>query len=70
VLASGNIVLSTTTLDGLTFGSGDLAEYNPGTNVATVFLDSAAFSGAENIDAAHVPEPSTGLFLGGRRSRD
>lgn len=54
---SGNIILSTidgATLGGLTFGGGDLAEYNPTTDVATLFFDGSLFDGSENIDAAHI----------------
>ena len=57
ILDNGNTILSTidgATLGGLTFGSGDLAEYNPTTDVATLFFDGSLFDGAENIDAAHI----------------
>ena len=57
ILDNGNIILSTidgATLGGLTFGGGDLAEYNPTTNVATLFFDGSLFDGAENIDAVHI----------------
>ncbi len=57
ILDNGNIILSTldgATLGGLTLGSGDLAEYNPTTDVATLFFDGSLFDGSENIDAAHI----------------
>ena len=57
ILNNGNIILSTidgATLGGLTFGGGDLAEYNPTTDVATLFFDGSLFDGSENIDAVHI----------------
>jgi len=57
ILDSGNIILSSSddaTLGGLTFGSGDLVEYNPITDTATLFFDGNLFDGSENIDAAHI----------------
>lgn len=57
ILDNSNIILSTidgATLGGLTFGSGDLAEYNPTTDVATLFFDGSLFDGSENIDAVHI----------------
>ncbi|MHC4286194.1 MAG: hypothetical protein ACYSWZ_24960 [Planctomycetota bacterium] len=58
VLDTGNIVLSTvagTTLGGLTFGKGDLVEYDPTTDTATLLLDENLFSSAQpNIDAAYL----------------
>ena len=57
ILASGNIILSTidgATLGGLTFGDGDLIEYNPTTDAATLFFDENLFGGDEDIDAAHI----------------
>ena len=57
ILSNGNIVLSTVgdaTLGGMTFGAADLSEYNPTTDVATLFLDGSLFDGSENIDAAHI----------------
>ena len=57
VLGNGNIILSTVgnaTLGGLSFTIGDLAEYNPTTDIATLYFDQDLFSQAENIDAVHV----------------
>jgi hypothetical protein len=57
ILDSGNIVLSSSdgaTLGGLTFGGGDLAEYNPITDTATMFFDGNLFGGSENLDAAYI----------------
>jgi hypothetical protein len=57
ILGGGNIILSTidaATLGGLSFGEGDLVEYNPSTDTATLYLDGSLFSGSENIDAVHV----------------
>ena len=81
VLGNGNLLLSTSggaTLGGLSFEDGDLVEYNPFTDTATLFFDEDLFSGNENIDAismflppistatapAPVPEPSTMILLG------
>jgi len=57
ILDSGNIILSSydgATLGGLTFGGGDLIEYNPITDIATLFFDVILFDSSENIDAAHI----------------
>jgi len=69
VLGSGNIVLSTTdsaTLGGLSFSSGDLVEYNPTTDIATLYFDEDSFTSAANIDGVHLtmPEPATVALLG------
>ncbi len=67
VLSNGNIVLSTdnnATLGTLTFNEGQLVEYNPGTDIAALFVDNPTFTGPENIDAVFVPEPSTAVLLG------
>ena len=70
VLSNGNIILSTTdsaTLGGLSFGAGDLAEYNPTTDVATLYFDESNFTSSANIDAVYVttlPEPTTVAMLG------
>ncbi|MHC4087264.1 MAG: PEP-CTERM sorting domain-containing protein [Planctomycetota bacterium] len=70
LLAGGNLVLSTgggATLGGLSFGPADLAEYNPTTDVATLYFAESNFSGAANIDAVHItslPEPATIALLG------
>ena len=80
VLGNGNIILSTdgnAALGGLTFEDGDLVEYNPFTNTATLFFDEDLFWSNEDIDAvsmlitdftstttAPVPEPSTMILFG------
>ena len=70
LLASGNIVLSTAggaTLGGLSFGPGDLAEYNPTTSIATLYFDENNFASSANIDAVYItslPEPTTIALLG------
>jgi hypothetical protein len=67
VLSNGNIVLSTTlnaTLGGLNFVDGDLVEYNPSLNVATLFFDESLFGSDENINAVFIPEPTPALFMG------
>jgi hypothetical protein len=70
LLSSGNIVLSTVggaTLDGLSFGAGDLVEYNPTTDVATLYFDENNFASSANIDAVYsttLPEPATIALLG------
>jgi hypothetical protein len=70
VLDSGNIILSTVdsaTLGGLSFTCGDLVEYNPTTDVATLYFDENNFTGGTNINAVYVttlPEPATVALLG------
>jgi hypothetical protein len=70
LLNNGNIVLSTVggaTLGGLSFGPGDLAEYNPTTSIATLYFDENNFASSANIDAVYVtslPEPATIALLG------
>jgi hypothetical protein len=70
LLTGGNIVLSTSgdaILGGLSFGSGDLAEYNPTTSTATLYFDENNFASSANIDAVHMtsmPEPATIALLG------
>jgi hypothetical protein len=70
LLTSGNIVLSTVggaILDGLSFGPGDLAEYNPTTSIATLYFDENNFASSANIDAVHItslPEPATIALMG------
>ncbi len=70
LLTGGNIVLSTVgaaTLGGLSFGPGDLAEYNPTTSTATLYFDGSNFASSANIDAVHItslPEPATIAMLG------
>jgi hypothetical protein len=57
ILDNGNIILSTgaaSTLGGLSYSEGDLIEYNPTTDVATLFFDGGLFDGSENIDAVHI----------------
>ncbi len=59
ILTNGNIILSTidgATLGGLSFGDGDLIEYNPTTETATLFFDESLFSADEDIDAVHILE--------------
>ena len=54
ILPNGNIILSTTsseTLGGLTFEDGDLVEYNPNTDTATLFLDEGLFTDDADLDA-------------------
>ena len=73
ILSNGNIVLSTVgdaTLGGITFGAADLAEYNPTTDIATLYFNGNIFSGpgvSPNIDAVYVttvPEPAMIALLG------
>ncbi|MGB2807953.1 MAG: PEP-CTERM sorting domain-containing protein [Sedimentisphaerales bacterium] len=70
ILDNGNIILSTegaATLGGLTFANGDLAEYNPTTDVATLYFAESLFSTNANVDAVYVttvPEPATIALLG------
>jgi len=82
ILDNGNIILSTVdaaTLGGLSFADGDLVEYNPTTNVATLYFNEGLFSDNSDVDAVYVtalPEPTTIALLGlgslvliGRRRR-
>ncbi len=70
ILSSGNIILSTAgaaTLGGLSFANGDLAEYNPTTDLATLYFNESLFAGNANVDAVYVttlPEPATIALLG------
>ena len=57
MLANGNIVFSTEeeeTLSGLHFNDGDLVEYNPVTNTASLLFSETLFSSDTDIDAASV----------------
>ncbi|HNO79015.1 MAG TPA: PEP-CTERM sorting domain-containing protein [Phycisphaerae bacterium] len=58
---NGNIVMSTLAdagLGGLSFGNGDIIEYNPNTDTATLLVaESDLFDdGAGNVDAVHILE--------------
>ena len=70
ILDNGNIILSTAgaaTLGGLTFQNGDLIEYNPTTDIATLYFSESLFSSNANIDAVYVtsiPEPATIAMFG------
>lgn len=66
VLDNGNIVLSTQTaasLGGLSFDEGDLVEYDPLADIATLFFDGSQFSLPADINAVSVPEPAGWLML-------
>lgn len=55
VRENGNIVMSTTTksiLDGVEFGDGDLIEYDPITDTATLLFDGSKWNG--DIDGVHI----------------
>ena len=57
ILDNGNILLSTSggeSLGGLAFLDGDLVEYNPFTDTASLFLSESIFTDNEDIDAVHV----------------
>jgi hypothetical protein len=58
VRSNGNILLSTetpATLGGLSFDDSDVVEYNPNTDIATMFLlASSVFDGDYDVDAFHV----------------
>lgn len=57
VLANGNIVLSTRTdavLGGLEFRDGDLVEYDPFDNTATLYFDENRFAASEEVSAFDV----------------
>lgn len=80
VLANGHLVLSTAdsnTLAGLAFRDGDLIEYDPVGNVASLFLDEDLFTADEDIDGVHVLADGTiilstgnGATIGGLTFRD
>jgi hypothetical protein len=68
VLADGSIVLSTTnsaSLAGVAFTAGDLVQYYPTSNTASIYFSGLNFVAIENIDAMTVvvPEPGTGLLV-------
>ena len=75
-----NIILSTTggaKLGGLVFRDGDLVEYNPVLNTATLFFSESRFSHHEDIDAVDILEnghiilsTTGGAKLGGLVFRD
>ena len=58
VRSNGNLLLSTetpATLGGLSFDDSDVVEYNPVTDIATMFLlSSGVFDGDYDVDAFHV----------------
>ncbi len=57
IFDNGNIILSSldsASLGGLSFTDGDLIEYNPTTDTATLYFDVSLFDGSEDIDAAHI----------------
>ncbi len=63
--AQASFVLSTegtSTLGGLQFHDGDLVEYNPDTDVATMIFSESLFSNDEEITAAHVLDDGTILI--------
>jgi len=66
VLANDNIILSTTSkakLGGLTFKKGDLVEYNPTEDTATLFFGMSLFQdGSANIDGVYVFNDGTILL--------
>jgi cysteine-rich repeat protein len=82
VMPNGHIILSTyetATLGGLTFRDGDLADYDPDTDTATLFFSESHFAGDEDIDALSVlpnghlvlsVERDTGASLGGLTFKD
>ncbi|MGI9203362.1 MAG: DNRLRE domain-containing protein, partial [Woeseiaceae bacterium] len=66
LLDNGHIVLSTdgsATLGGLSFAEGDLVEYDPVADSATLFLDGELFSGSENVRSVHIG-PGSGSING------
>lgn len=71
VRGNGNILLSTetpATLGGLSFDDSDVVEYNPITDVATMFLlASAVFDGDYDVDAFHIL-PNGNYVLSTRQS--
>jgi hypothetical protein len=68
VLPDGSIILSTTnaaSLAGVAFTAGDLVQYFPSSNTASIFFSGSNFTAIANIDATavFVPEPGTGLLF-------
>lgn len=64
ILSSGNILITTNsseTLGGLSFSDGSIAEYNPGTDTATLYFDENLFSGGADINAITIQPASTQL---------
>ena len=62
LLPNGNLLLSTAnaaTLGGLTFGNADVVEYDPVSDLATIFFDENLFAAGENIDAFHLLSDGT-----------
>ncbi len=82
VMPNGHIILSTdanATLGGLTFKDGDLVDYDPQSDTATLFFSESHFAGNENIDAVSVlpnghivlsVERDNGASLGGLTFKD
>jgi hypothetical protein len=68
VLPDGSIILSTTnaaSLAGVAFTEGDLVQYFPSSNTASIFFSGSNFAALADIDAVAVltPEPGTGLLF-------
>lgn len=66
ILPNGNILLSTEngeTLGGLTFDDGDLVEYNPNTDTASLYFDEDVFDGVVDLDAVSVTASGSIIFL-------
>ncbi len=60
LLDNGNLLITTTgtaTLGGLTFTDGSVAEYDPATDVATLFFDENRFSNGADINAIDILPP-------------
>ena len=79
LLPSGHLLLSTTSdahLGGLSFHSGDVIEYDPLANVATLLFSASLFADTENIDAIAwlggdlILSTSTDATIGGSVYRD
>ena len=63
LLANGHIVLSTeasATLGGLSFNPGDLVDYDPVADTASLHFDGALFSSTEDVRSAHVGDGGGG----------
>lgn len=80
VLGNGHLVLSTVeaaTLGGLSFSNGDLVQYDPINDTASLLLSESVFAQSENVDAVHVLanglirlSTQGGATLGGLTFRD
>jgi len=73
VLDNGRIVLATNadaSLGGLNFKDGDLVEYDPATDTATLYFNENLFAGNEAINSVHIGAGSGAIGAGGGGGSD